>query len=112
MIASDEIKVYNRCPLGPPNVITANGDGVNDFFIIKNIEDYDRVEVIIFNRWGVIVFEDANYQNNWSGLDRSGNELSAGVYTYIVTPESEKYIYDDNERTEFTGHGFVQIIRD
>ena len=112
IIQSEPIKVYNRCPLGPPNVITANGDGINDLFIIQNIEDYNNVLLQIFNRWGNLVYENASYQNDWDGTDKSGADLIDGVYTYLVTPESIKYVYDDAERSKYTAHGFVHIIRD
>lgn len=110
-IASGIIPVYNQCPCVIPNVITMNGDDVNDEFIIRNIEDYDRVNVQIFNRWGNLVFESEDYQNDWKGYDKSGKQLEAGVYTYVVTPESDKYEYDDQEKTRYTAHGFVHIVK-
>ena len=110
-IESGPIKVYNRCPLGPPNVITANNDNVNDLFIIANVEDYDAVHLMIFNRWGNLVYDNENYQNDWDGTDMNGKELIEGVYTYVVTPESEKFIYDDVDKTKYTAHGFVHIVR-
>lgn len=110
-ISSGLIPVYNRCPLQVPNVITMNGDDVNDEFIIGNMEDYDRIRVQIFNRWGNIVYETDNYQNEWKGYDKSGKELEAGVYTYVVTPESDKFEYDDQEKTRYSAHGFVHIIK-
>ncbi len=111
-IESEPIKVYNRCPLAPPNVITANGDNINDFFIIGNLFDYDRVHLTVFNRWGNVVYENKDYKNDWGGKDMKGNKLEEGVYTYVVTPESIKFIYDDQEKTRFTAHGFLHIIRD
>lgn len=110
-IASDPIKVYNQCPLAPPNVITANGDNTNDLFIIQNIDDYDNVSLMIFNRWGNLIYENSDYQNDWNGTDMNGAEVVEGVYTYVVTPESVKYIYDDVEKSKFTAHGFVHVIR-
>ena len=110
-ISSGLIPVYNQCPLKVPNVITMNGDNINDEFIIRNIEDYDRVRLQIFNRWGNLVFETEDYQNDWTGLDANGQELLEGVYSYVVTPESEKYEYDDQEKTRYTAHGFVHIIK-
>ncbi len=110
-ISSGDIPVYNQCPCKMPNVITMNDDGVNDAFIIRNIEDYDQVLVQIFNRWGNLVFEDADYQNDWKGVDVSGKPLEDGVYTYVVTPQSVKYEYDDAEKTLYTAHGFVHIIK-
>ena len=111
-IISDPIRVYEQCPLQAPNVITSNNDNINEFFIVKNLEDYDRVHLIIFNRWGNIVYESTDYKNDWKGNDRNGNPLNEGTYTYLVTPESEKFIYDDADRSKYTAHGFVQIIRD
>lgn len=110
-ISSGLIPVYNQCPLSVPNVITMNADNINDEFIIRNIDNYDRVRLQIFNRWGNLVFESEDYQNDWKGLDKSGKELLEGVYTYVVTPESDKYLYDDQEKTRFTAHGFVHIVK-
>ena len=111
VVNSAPIKVYNRCPLGPPNVLTANSDGTNDLFIIKNWEDYDKVHLQIFNRWGNLIYENEEYQNDWDGTDMKGKELAEGVYTYVVTPESIKFEYDDAEKSKYTAHGFVHIIR-
>jgi gliding motility-associated-like protein len=88
----------NENNLSFPNVITANGDGVNDFFEIQNLPD--NTEVVILNRWGNVVFSSGNYQNNWNGKDTSGKELVEGVYTY-------KFITKDG----VIGHGFVTLIR-
>ncbi len=92
-------------------MITANGDGINDLFIIGNIDDYDRVHLIILNRWGNIVFEAEDYQNDFDGRDKGGKPLNEGVYTYIVTPESEKFLYDDQDKTKYTAHGVFHLLR-
>lgn len=110
-ITSEEILVYNQCPVIAPNVITPNDDNTNDYFIIKNIDDYDRVSIQILNRWGNLIYENEDYQNDWNGKTMNGNDLSEGVYFYIVRPESEKYEYDDADKTIFTLHGFFHIIR-
>jgi gliding motility-associated-like protein len=106
------IKVYNRCPVSAPNVITANSDGINDLFIVKNLGDYDRVKLVIVNRWGNLLFESDNYLNNWDGKDKGGKELEEGVYFYTVIPESEKYIYDEPTKSQYIVHGFFHIIKD
>ena len=81
-----------------PNVITPNSDGTNDIFEIENLPE--NTEVLILNRWGIVVFSSDNYQNNWDGKDNSGRALVDGVYTYKFTTEFGK-----------TGHGFVHLIR-
>ena len=81
-------------------------------FKIEGVEDYPDSRLQVFNRWGSLIYEKKGYQNDWDGTDLSGAELIEGVYTYLVTPESIKYIYDDAERSKYTAHGFVHIIRD
>jgi gliding motility-associated-like protein len=103
------INVYNQCPLIIPNVMTANGDGTNDALIITNWEDYDKVSLTIFNRWGNIVYENNDYKNDWTGFDKGGKLLTEGVYFYLVTPTSEKYEYDDVKDNLYTAHGFFQL---
>jgi gliding motility-associated-like protein len=81
-----------------PNVLTANDDGINDFFEVENLPE--NTEVVILNRWGIQVFSSSDYQNNWSGEDDSGKDLSEGVYTYKYTTQDGRI-----------GHGFVHLIR-
>ncbi len=74
------------------NVFTPNGDGVNDFFVIENIERYENSYIQVFNRNGNLVFEARNYQNDWDG--KYNNEpLPAHTYFFILNPgEEEKEI--------------------
>lgn len=81
-----------------PNVVTANGDGVNDLFVIEGLKP--NTSLTLFNRWGNIVLQTDNYQNDWNGDDLNGFRLSDGVYTYILTPENEE-----------SKHGFVHLVR-
>jgi gliding motility-associated-like protein len=110
-IESNTISVYNQCELVVPNVLTLNNDNVNEFFIIEHLDDYDAVKLQVFNRWGNLIYENENYANDWSGTTKSGQVLNDGVYFYMVTPTSEKYEYDDQEKTLRTLHGFFQIIK-
>jgi gliding motility-associated-like protein len=59
-----------------PNVISPNHDGHNDVLHFGSKRPGD---LKVFDRWGNIVFEKANYQNNWDARD-----LSDGVYYYIL----------------------------
>ncbi len=73
----------------PPTVFTPNGDGVNDRFIIKDIDKFPTNSIKLFNRWGNLVFEASPYQNNWNGYQQSATtadsaELPVGTYFYIL----------------------------
>lgn len=110
-ISFNPISVYNQCPLEAPNVITVDGNGINDVFVIQHLGDYDAVHLRIFNRWGNVIYENETYQNDWTGTDISGKPITEGVYFYTITPRSVKYVYDDQEKTKFTLHGFVHILK-
>ena len=62
-----------------PNVITPNGDGINDAFIIENIDKYPYSTLTILNRWGNVVYEINGYDNTWDAKDQPG-----GTYYYIL----------------------------
>jgi gliding motility-associated-like protein len=81
-----------------PNVITPNSDGVNEFFVIQNLPE--NTEVIIYNRWGNLVFSSTNYQNNWNGKNTTGKDLVDGVYFYKIKTTAGKI-----------GHGFIHLLR-
>lgn len=106
----NSILVYNQCPLEAPNVLTLNGDLTNDVFIIQHLADYNNVRLQVFNRWGNLVYENPDYQNDWSGLTMDGKPLTDGVYFYTVLPDSEKYTYDDQDQTQFLLTGFLHIF--
>lgn len=71
------------------DVITPNGDGDNETFIIEGIELFENT-LKIFNRWGVLVYETINYQNDWTGTSNGrvtiaqNKNLPAGTYFYVL----------------------------
>jgi len=111
-IISDTIWVHNQCPLSFANVYSPNGDGINDIFLIPNIDDYPAVKLTIFNRWGNIIYLDSDYTNNWDLKTYGGEDLADGTYFYTAEViNDKKYIYDDQKEIEFIAHGFFQIVR-
>ena len=66
-----------------PEAITPNNDGKNDQFVIKGIENTTNT-IQIYNRWGQLVFETLNYQNNWSGKNMNNELLPNDTYFYII----------------------------
>ena len=105
--ASDTIYIYyidcDTSNIIIPNVFTPNGDGYNDYFVIKQT-DYKTIEVQVYDRWGIKVFEDNNYQNTWDGKYK-GNPLSDGTYFYII---KSKGIYNNKVGNY---HGSLTILR-
>ncbi len=66
------------------NVFTPDGNGQNDQWVIPNADAFDRVEVKVYDRYGVLVFEDLDYQNDWEGT-RGADILPDGTYYYLIT---------------------------
>ncbi len=82
--SSDEVNIV-RNPFIPERIFTPNDDGVNDFFVIPGLADYPGSSMQIFNRWGDQVFASDDYQNDWGGLNASGNPLQDDTYFYLLT---------------------------
>jgi gliding motility-associated-like protein len=68
-----------------PNVFTPNNDTYNDLFTpYPGYTSVDRIDIQIFNRWGVLVFESFDPAINWDGKDKTSKmECASGVYFYI-----------------------------
>ncbi len=90
-----EIEIYNA--------FSPNEDGINEEWIIENIEHYPENRVKIFNRWGDEVRSFEGYDNEekvWDGTSSNGRELPAGTYYYVI--ESGEGL---------TEKGYVQITK-
>jgi gliding motility-associated-like protein len=73
-----------------PTLITPDMNGKNDYFIIKGKETLGKIELIIFDRRGVKVYENKNYDNNWNGVDYNGNPLPDDTYFFVLKSENGK----------------------
>lgn len=62
-----------------PNVFTPNGDGKNDQFVIPGLNRYPGSPVIIYNRWGNMVYQSKDYKSDWTGAG-----LNDGTYYYVL----------------------------
>ena len=71
-------------PLTIPNIITPNGDSQNDNFVIQNAATYE-IALQIYNRWGNIIYESTNYQNDFNCKD-----CADGTYFYILKAKSKR----------------------
>lgn len=87
---------------GLDNVITPNGDGLNDKFEVKLLPHGAKVS--IYNRWGELMAEWNSPTDFWDGSTRDKNFkvilAPAGVYYYSIT------FFDENYQT-----GTVTLIR-
>jgi gliding motility-associated-like protein len=88
---------YNIKPL---NIMTPNGDGKNDKFVIDNIDYYPNNTLKIFDRSGRIVYTKRGYANEWDGT-YNGTQLASDTYYYILD-------FGTNVR-QFKGH--ITIIK-
>ncbi len=87
--------------------MTPNGDGANDMLVLEGIENSPNNVLEIFNRYGVLVYSKANYQNDFNGQSnrkavvKKGTGLSSGIYFYIITmhdlrQKHQGYLYISN----------------
>ncbi|MDD3739616.1 MAG: HYR domain-containing protein, partial [Bacteroidales bacterium] len=60
-------------------VFTPNNDGINDHFVISNLEMYPENELVVINRWGNEVYSKKSYDNSWDG-----SNLTEGTYFYVL----------------------------
>jgi gliding motility-associated-like protein len=96
--AETTVEIIVRSDIKIPNTFTPNADGINDYWVIKNMDVLDNLTQV-FNRNGSLVYSMKNYKNSWNGT-RNGKPLPAGTYYYIIT------LYD---RTVLSGN--VTILR-
>jgi len=83
------------------NLLTPNGDGKNDRFIIRNIDMYPNNTVKIYDRAGRLLFSKVNYTDEFDGTFQ-GSPLAEDTYYYIV----------DFGPTKLKLKGFITIVRD
>lgn len=71
-----------------PNCFTPNGDGVNDQFAIGGIPECFSLELLIFNRWGELIFED-DALLSWNG-EVDGRAAPDGTYVFLLKGSVEQ----------------------
>ena len=108
--ANVKIVILEDKPIVIHNGISANGDGVNDGFIIEHIEGYPKNNLKIFNRWGVLVYEKDGYTNsepfdghsNGRATISAESKLPQGTYYYILE-------YQDTAEQTHTKKGWLYL---
>jgi hypothetical protein len=99
--AADSLEIYNA--------LSTNGDGLNDVLVIRNVNLYPDNNIVIYNKWGVVIYQAIGYgQNNkfFRGkVNTNGKDeetVSTGTYYYV-------FKYKDKNNVEKTVVGYLYI---
>lgn len=97
-----DISVGCESTIFAPNCITADGNQINDVFIVQTycLSEY---HLFIVNRWGEFIFETWDITDHWDGTYK-GKPVTDGVYTYVIVAKGM-----DNKYHNL--HGFVTVLR-
>ncbi|MEM7371457.1 MAG: gliding motility-associated C-terminal domain-containing protein [Bacteroidota bacterium] len=86
-----------------PNVISPNGDGINERFIPIEIKDVFSPELRVYDRWGMQMYAATNLDQGWKGEAPYG-PAKEGTYFWILT-------YQDGYGNEFVDKGSLTLLR-
>jgi large repetitive protein len=101
----------SSCDIIVYNTISANGDGINEAFVLEGIERYPNNSVCIFNRWGVLVYDAKGYNNStvvFKGISegrstiKQADGLPEGTYFYVL-----KYTKSNGNVKEKAGYLYI-----
>ncbi|WP_158598138.1 MULTISPECIES: MBG domain-containing protein [unclassified Flavobacterium] len=100
------IVIVNRAdavpqPIVPTNIITPNGDGKNDNWIVPGLDQYPNNSVKVFDRAARLVYSKEHYDNSWDGTYK-GSPLNEDTYYYLID------LGNGSPKLK----GFITIIRD
>ena len=98
----DSVTVIVDGALYVPNTFTPDGDGINDFFFAQG-KEITEFEMLIFNRWGELIYEMDDLNDAWDGT-YGGEPAQIDVYVWKL-----KYSETSGEHGEFYGH--VNLLR-
>lgn len=73
----------------PPNTFTPNGDGINDLWDIKYLDQYPGCVLEIYTPQGLLVHRNVGYSKPWDG-SFNGKPLPAGTYYYVIDTRSQR----------------------
>lgn len=102
----DEISVsYRNCDLAlvMPNVMSPNGDGINDAFVPVEIKDVYAPQLSIYNRWGKMIYSARSLDPAWDGRTSAG-PVPEGVYYWAIQ-------YEDAYGTQYRDKGELLLVR-
>ncbi|MCF2873221.1 MULTISPECIES: gliding motility-associated C-terminal domain-containing protein [unclassified Tenacibaculum] len=71
-------------------IFSPNGDSTNETLVFEGLEQYNKSELEIYNRWGNLVYKTSDYKNDWNGKSsgratiNSNDDLPVGTYFYTL----------------------------
>ncbi|MDC0257850.1 gliding motility-associated C-terminal domain-containing protein, partial [Crocinitomicaceae bacterium] len=109
-IQQDTLKVVLEdcdCDFYVPNTFTPNGDAINEAFQVYQDCPIQYFELILFNRWGDIVFETNDLNFAWDGKMKNGIFVQDGVYTWQI-----KFLVEYLDEAQYEElHGHLNVLR-
>jgi gliding motility-associated-like protein len=96
---------YRDLEINPLQIVTPNGDGVNDEWIVSNLENFSQNYVTIFDRWGSVIYRATGYNNStvvWNGTNTSGTRVPNGTYFYNIRVSYREQQLEEN--------GFIELV--
>lgn len=80
--AYNEVIIIPNTTFYVPNTFTPNGDGKNDVFLAYGVYVAD-FHMMVFDRWGMLIFESKDMNNGWDGRVRNNGGTPAQIDTYV-----------------------------
>lgn len=106
---SDTIEIYVEnchCILYVPNTFTPDGNDFNNTFKITHLCEFIAFELIIYDRWGEIIFQTNNPNFEWDGTGTNGLKVQNGAYSWTMNYQSIEDI-ENAPTVQLTGHVIV-----
>ncbi len=97
------------CPLFElPNIVTVNGDGVNDFYKAIKVRQIKEINLLIFDRWGNLVYETKDPYFKWDCKSKqSGQTVSDGTFFYVCDVYEQRVTGKKTRKLK----GFMQVVK-
>ncbi|MFL5754394.1 MAG: gliding motility-associated C-terminal domain-containing protein [Bacteroidia bacterium] len=107
--APSVVSCVDNCPeYELPNIITINGDSINDYFIPVKNRFVKDIDLKVYNRWGSLVFETTLAAINWDGRNKlSKLPCTDGTYYYTCDVHMIRYTGIETKKLK----GFLQILK-